>query len=162
MNIFRFAGDMTHLISILVLLLKIYATKSCSGNFTWVIFNCALVFLKNISVRFQKRKLKICFSFLVLELIISLLFFHLLKRELRVSWVSKNELNLFCIYFSFVRFRDFVENSRALCTGLFDAVLGSLHRLYLRVQHCDEASIHCQFSRDCLVHEDARSCSSYL
>ena len=34
MNIFRFAGDMTHLISILVLLLKIYATKSCSGNFT--------------------------------------------------------------------------------------------------------------------------------
>ncbi|XP_062094507.1 ER lumen protein-retaining receptor A-like [Humulus lupulus] len=31
MNIFRFAGDMTHLISIVVLLLKIYATKSCSG-----------------------------------------------------------------------------------------------------------------------------------
>ncbi|MBA0840242.1 hypothetical protein Goarm_002840 [Gossypium armourianum] len=32
MNIFRFAGDVTHLISILVLLLKIYATKSCSGK----------------------------------------------------------------------------------------------------------------------------------
>ncbi|PNX89582.1 er lumen protein retaining receptor-like protein, partial [Trifolium pratense] len=31
MNIFRLAGDMTHLVSILVLLLKIYATKSCSG-----------------------------------------------------------------------------------------------------------------------------------
>ncbi|XP_010549428.1 PREDICTED: ER lumen protein-retaining receptor A [Tarenaya hassleriana] len=31
MNIFRFAGDMTHLISILILLLKIYATKSCAG-----------------------------------------------------------------------------------------------------------------------------------
>ncbi|MCL7032689.1 hypothetical protein MKW94_023051 [Papaver nudicaule] len=31
MNIFRFAGDMTHLISVLVLLLKIYATKSCAG-----------------------------------------------------------------------------------------------------------------------------------
>ncbi|CAJ1938706.1 unnamed protein product [Sphenostylis stenocarpa] len=31
MNIFRLAGDMTHLLSILVLLLKIYATKSCSG-----------------------------------------------------------------------------------------------------------------------------------
>ncbi|XP_016483657.1 ER lumen protein-retaining receptor A isoform X2 [Nicotiana tabacum] len=31
MNIFRLAGDMTHLISVLVLLLKIYATKSCSG-----------------------------------------------------------------------------------------------------------------------------------
>ncbi|CAH1440366.1 unnamed protein product [Lactuca virosa] len=31
MNIFRFCGDMCHLFSILVLLLKIYATKSCSG-----------------------------------------------------------------------------------------------------------------------------------
>ncbi|XP_031493725.1 ER lumen protein-retaining receptor A-like [Nymphaea colorata] len=31
MNIFRLAGDMTHLISVLVLLLKIYATKSCAG-----------------------------------------------------------------------------------------------------------------------------------
>ncbi|KAJ9567135.1 hypothetical protein OSB04_003101, partial [Centaurea solstitialis] len=31
MNIFRFSGDMFHLISILLLLLKIYATKSCSG-----------------------------------------------------------------------------------------------------------------------------------
>mmetsp|Transcript_8203 Transcript_8203/g.29964 ORF Transcript_8203/g.29964 Transcript_8203/m.29964 type:complete len:216 (-) Transcript_8203:1366-2013(-) len=31
MNIFRFAGDMTHLFSIIVLLLKINATKSCSG-----------------------------------------------------------------------------------------------------------------------------------
>uniref|UniRef100_A0A1D1XQ54 ER lumen protein-retaining receptor n=1 Tax=Anthurium amnicola TaxID=1678845 RepID=A0A1D1XQ54_9ARAE len=31
MNIFRFAGDMTHLFSVLVLLLKIYATKSCAG-----------------------------------------------------------------------------------------------------------------------------------
>ncbi|CEG01005.1 ER lumen protein retaining receptor [Ostreococcus tauri] len=31
MNIFRFAGDMTHLCSIIVLLLKIQATKSCAG-----------------------------------------------------------------------------------------------------------------------------------
>ncbi|KAK9058003.1 hypothetical protein SSX86_022843 [Deinandra increscens subsp. villosa] len=31
MNIFRLSGDMFHLVSILVLLLKIYATKSCSG-----------------------------------------------------------------------------------------------------------------------------------
>ncbi|GAB2264962.1 ER lumen protein-retaining receptor B [Dionaea muscipula] len=31
MNLFRLAGDMTHLISIIVLLLKIRTTKSCSG-----------------------------------------------------------------------------------------------------------------------------------
>ncbi|KAJ0971469.1 hypothetical protein J5N97_019428 [Dioscorea zingiberensis] len=31
MNAFRLAGDMTHLITVLILLLKIYATKSCSG-----------------------------------------------------------------------------------------------------------------------------------
>lgn len=32
MNIFRLAGDMTHLLSIVVLLLKIHATKSCAGE----------------------------------------------------------------------------------------------------------------------------------
>ena len=32
MNIFRLAGDMTHLLSIMVLLLKIRATKSCRGE----------------------------------------------------------------------------------------------------------------------------------
>lgn len=31
MNIFRLAGDLTHLLSLLVLLLKILATKSCHG-----------------------------------------------------------------------------------------------------------------------------------
>eukprot|EP00475_Leptophrys_vorax_P019883 TRINITY_DN27223_c0_g1_i1.p1 TRINITY_DN27223_c0_g1~~TRINITY_DN27223_c0_g1_i1.p1 ORF type:complete len:217 (-),score=22.42 TRINITY_DN27223_c0_g1_i1:205-855(-) len=31
MNIFRLAGDMTHLMSIVVLLLKIYTMKSCAG-----------------------------------------------------------------------------------------------------------------------------------
>jgi len=31
MNVFRLAGDMTHLASCLVLLLKIYGTKSCRG-----------------------------------------------------------------------------------------------------------------------------------
>ncbi|KAK3415230.1 ER lumen protein-retaining receptor [Eucalyptus grandis] len=31
MNIFRFAGDMTHLFSVLVLLLKIHTIKSCAG-----------------------------------------------------------------------------------------------------------------------------------
>ncbi|XP_057970731.1 ER lumen protein-retaining receptor B-like [Malania oleifera] len=31
MNLFRFAGDMTHLLSIIVLLLKIRTTKSCAG-----------------------------------------------------------------------------------------------------------------------------------
>ncbi|XP_039070946.1 ER lumen protein-retaining receptor-like [Hibiscus syriacus] len=31
MNIFRLAGDMTHLLSVLVLLLKIHTIKSCAG-----------------------------------------------------------------------------------------------------------------------------------
>lgn len=47
MNIFRFAGDMTHLMSILVLLLKIYATKSCSGYD----FSITLHFLLHFSLR---------------------------------------------------------------------------------------------------------------
>ena len=32
MNIFRLAGDMTHLASILVLMLKIRAMRSCAGE----------------------------------------------------------------------------------------------------------------------------------
>nr|KAJ0227348.1 hypothetical protein LSAT_V11C100043840 [Lactuca sativa] len=40
MNIFRFCGDMCHLFSILVLLLKIYATKSCSGKPTFLSITC--------------------------------------------------------------------------------------------------------------------------
>jgi ER lumen protein retaining receptor len=32
MNIFRLAGDMTHLLSIVLLLLKINGTKSCRGE----------------------------------------------------------------------------------------------------------------------------------
>jgi len=31
MNVFRLAGDMTHLLSIMVLLLKIHSMKSCAG-----------------------------------------------------------------------------------------------------------------------------------
>lgn len=34
MNIFRLAGDMTHLLSVVVLLLKIHATRSCRGRST--------------------------------------------------------------------------------------------------------------------------------
>jgi hypothetical protein len=32
MNAFRLAGDMTHLMSVLVLLLKIHTIKSCAGE----------------------------------------------------------------------------------------------------------------------------------
>ena len=32
MNIFRLIGDMLHLLSIITLLLKIHATKSCRGE----------------------------------------------------------------------------------------------------------------------------------
>ena len=35
MNVFRLAGDMTHLASILVLLLKIHTIKSCAGSFSF-------------------------------------------------------------------------------------------------------------------------------
>jgi ER lumen protein retaining receptor len=32
MNVFRLAGDMTHLLSVVVLLLKIHTIKSCAGT----------------------------------------------------------------------------------------------------------------------------------
>lgn len=39
MNIFRLAGDMTHLFSVLVLLLKIHTIKSCAGMFFFSILS---------------------------------------------------------------------------------------------------------------------------
>ncbi|KAG6382859.1 hypothetical protein SASPL_132678 [Salvia splendens] len=48
MNIFRFIGDMTHLVSILVLLLKIYATKSCSGQPLTVMKMYSALFLSDL------------------------------------------------------------------------------------------------------------------
>lgn len=55
MNIFRLAGDMTHLVSVLVLLLKIHTIKSCAGSYlpflspiidTYIVtYACVCVFL---------------------------------------------------------------------------------------------------------------------
>mmetsp|Transcript_22357 Transcript_22357/g.26924 ORF Transcript_22357/g.26924 Transcript_22357/m.26924 type:complete len:216 (-) Transcript_22357:460-1107(-) len=56
MNIFRLAGDMTHLLSIVTLLLKIHATKSCAGVSLRTQELYALVFLT--------RYLDLLFSFI--------------------------------------------------------------------------------------------------
>lgn len=34
MNIFRLAGDVSHLVAIIILLLKIWRSKSCAGRLT--------------------------------------------------------------------------------------------------------------------------------
>lgn len=51
MNIFRFAGDMMHLFSVLVLLLKIHTIKSCAG--TPILLGIAVRSLKECSSSFQ-------------------------------------------------------------------------------------------------------------
>ncbi len=39
MNIFRFAGDMLHLLSIFIFILKIYASKNCNGACSCIAFS---------------------------------------------------------------------------------------------------------------------------
>lgn len=41
MNIFRLAGDLSHVLAIIILLLKIWKTRSCAGNFhyTYIIIS---------------------------------------------------------------------------------------------------------------------------
>lgn len=39
MNIFRLIGDLAHLVAIIVLLLKIWRTRSCAGKVNVYIFN---------------------------------------------------------------------------------------------------------------------------
>lgn len=58
MNIFRFAGDMTHLLSVVVLLLKIQATRSCRG--------ISLKTQELYALVFSTRYLDLLFSFVSL------------------------------------------------------------------------------------------------
>ncbi|KAK3004962.1 hypothetical protein RJ639_018404 [Escallonia herrerae] len=53
MNVFRLAGDMTHLLSIVVLLLKIRTTKSCAAISVFVIFDY-LSLVPGISLKTQE------------------------------------------------------------------------------------------------------------
>lgn len=39
MNVFRLAGDLSHLLAIFILLLKIWKTRSCAGNLSNVGIN---------------------------------------------------------------------------------------------------------------------------
>ena len=48
MNIFRLAGDLTHLMSIIVLLLKIHTIKSCAGtssNSLPLLIDCTAIYV---------------------------------------------------------------------------------------------------------------------
>jgi hypothetical protein len=40
MNVFRLLGDLSHLLAIVVLLLKIWKTRSCAGNISLVFIQC--------------------------------------------------------------------------------------------------------------------------
>lgn len=58
MNIFRLAGDMTHLASVLVLLLKIHTIKSCAGMdftplapFFWWNFSLTVLSFEIVALR---------------------------------------------------------------------------------------------------------------
>jgi len=67
MNIFRFAGDMTHLLSIFVLLLKIHATKNCAG--------VSLKTQELYGIIFMSRYLDLFFSFISIYNTVMKLFF---------------------------------------------------------------------------------------
>lgn len=56
MNIFRLAGDMTHLASVLVLLLKIHTIKSCAGMH----FQISLFFLSNLLRKIEIKRFGVC------------------------------------------------------------------------------------------------------
>jgi ER lumen protein retaining receptor len=43
MNIFRLLGDFSHLAAIIILLIKIWKTRSCAGKYFFSIFNSSLV-----------------------------------------------------------------------------------------------------------------------
>lgn len=54
MNIFRLAGDMSHLLAIIILLVKIWKTRSCAGkvNYYHWKFDGELVIVMNLTEMF--------------------------------------------------------------------------------------------------------------
>jgi ER lumen protein retaining receptor len=79
MNIFRFAGDMTHLCSIIVLLLKIQATKSCAG--------VSLRTQELYAVVFVTRYLDLLFSFIsIYNTVMKLIF---ISSSFCIIWYMK-------------------------------------------------------------------------
>lgn len=59
-------------------------------------------------------------------------------------------------------FRDFAQDSGAVCAGVFDSVLGSVHGLHLSLQHCHEAGVHRELAGDCLVYAEAQNGEAVL
>lgn len=50
MNIFRLTGDLSHLLAILVLLWKIWKTRSCAGKFFFSVVLCETIMSLIITV----------------------------------------------------------------------------------------------------------------
>jgi hypothetical protein len=56
MNLFRFLGDMSHLLSIIVLLMKIRATRSCRGTDWWLAGMTCVHFHRAMYVSWSARR----------------------------------------------------------------------------------------------------------
>lgn len=53
MNVFRLAGDVSHLVAIIILLLKIWRSKSCAGRLTPLTLKCMQ--LRRIDARAARK-----------------------------------------------------------------------------------------------------------
>lgn len=58
--------------------------------------------------------------------------------------------------------RGFAKDSGALRAGVSDTVLGPVHGVCLRLQHCDEDRVHRELSRDRVVHEGSPGGEAFL
>lgn len=132
MNIFRLAGDMTHLFSILVLLLKIYATKSCSGLSLAVPPKLGLFFILFFKCSFSSVTPSLTF--------------------LRQTKFPMFDFHHFTDCLELLFFRDFSQDSRAVRDCVRGTLFGSVHGLHIRLQHLHEGGVHCKLLSHFLVH----------
>lgn len=99
MNIFRLSGDIIHVVSIILLLLKIYATKSCAG--------ISLKTQELYALVFATRYLNIFFVFIslyntvmkILFLTTSATILYLIRRHKIVSQTYDREQDTFRVAF---------------------------------------------------------------
>lgn len=99
MNLFRLVGDMTHLLSIVVLLLKIRTTKSCAGTFFLLI-----LFFKNF-IAFDSILCIPAFFWLVFCSIFDCPFVFLMLLSFLVCYTIDTQLECAMAYFYFSLFK---------------------------------------------------------
>ena len=165
MNIFRIVGDLSHLLAIIVLIIKIWKTRSCAGrlafftprilsttNFTLVLA-IYYIFTKN-SIKFfspilddeEEKSFDSSFQFFMQN------FFASARQSFARSYASdtrRKNVNLSCVSISF---RNQWQITDSIRHCVHHEIFGSSYHLYISLQFLHESCVYWSFLRNNIPH----------